>query len=85
MSQQPLDWTLLLILGLFGLLLWGVARSNASPQIWRWLRLQDKILSLFLLIASFIIFALMALLMGVYLATIKVVIRSLLDFLGISR
>jgi hypothetical protein len=85
MSQQPLDWTLLLILGLFGLLLWGVARSNASPQIWRWLRLQDKILSLFLLIASFIIFALMALLMGVYLGTIKVVIRSLLDFLGFSR
>jgi len=85
MSQQPIDWTLLLVLVFFGLFLWGVARSNASPQIWRWLRLQDKILSLFLLIASCIIFALMAVLMAVYLGTTKVVIRSLLDFLGFSH
>ena len=78
MSNTPVDWTLLLVLGLFGLVLWAAARRNASPQVWRWLSLRDKVLSVVLLVVTVILMEAWALCM--YLA--QAVVGSLLGFSG---
>lgn len=80
MSNSPIDWTLLLVVGFFGLLLWGIARVNASPEVWRWLPFRYKIFSVCLLVVSLVILGLMV----VYVRISKAVIRSLLAFLGFS-
>jgi hypothetical protein len=76
MSNSPIDWTLLLVVGFFGLVLWGAARMNASAAVWRLLPFRDKILSVFLLVVSFVILGLMV----IYAHISKAVINSLLGF-----
>jgi hypothetical protein len=84
MSNTPIDWPLLTLLGIFGVLFWYGARNNASPEVWRWLKLQDKFLSVFLLVASLAVLGLIAIYSRLMGHLIGGMVRSLLNLVGLG-